>query len=246
VSAATKQTKAPAETPPDVDLRPYLGPTVLDQGSRPTCATFATSACHEAVTAHRNGVDPAAQDPTPVEHYAPEAIWWYCTQQGWAGANGLTIPNVMAAVADSGQPFLSAWPYDATLGDGTEDPPAAAEAARPWDRAEFRRLALAHDGVEAGLEATLASGYPVLLGVQVTNEFYSPDAQGRIEVPASRSRGLGGHAITAVGAATLPGWGRHVLIKNSWGEGWGAGGYAFLPFDYLRNYAIDAAEPVPV
>jgi hypothetical protein len=220
----------------DIDLRPFVGPDVLDQGSRPTCATFAISACHEAVTAHRDDAEP--------DHYAPEAIWWWSLPRGQAGPNGMYLDDVIEAVGQGGQPPLSTWPYNASLGHGTEDPPPAAEAARPWDTAAFDHLPLANDGVEDALEDCLAAGYPVLLGIQVTDEFTYPDAQGRVEVPSPWSRSQGGHAIACVGAATLPGHGRHVLIKNSWGDRWGAGGYAFLPMAYLARYCFDACAPV--
>ncbi|MDR1265528.1 MAG: C1 family peptidase [Propionibacteriaceae bacterium] len=254
----------PAERP-DVDLRPLLGPQVLDQGQRPTCATFAASACHEAITARLDLIlaqpspqtassdDSAGPDepdrvrsqsaPAVVGHYAPEALWWYCHQRGWASANGLTVPDVIAALRDSGQPGLALWPYDPGLGAQTEDPPAPAEAARPWDRAELVRLRLAQDGVEAALEDNLAAGRPVLVGLQVTDQFYAPDADGRVELPDAKAVVHGGHAVTVVGAATLPGYGRHLLIKNSWGPDWGAGGYAFVPLDYLKRWGIDAAAP---
>jgi len=222
----------------DVDLRPLIGPEVLDQGSRPTCATFAISACHEAVTAHRDGAEP--------DNYAPEAIWWWSLPRGKAGANGMYVADVMEAVGQGGQPPLSTWPYNASLGDGTEDPPPAAEAARPWDTATLERVAIAGDGVEQAIEDVLAAGYPILLGVAVTQGFMSPGAGGRVDAPRPNSYIYGGHAITVVGAVTLPGYGRHLFIKNSWGPGWGAGGYAYVPLAYLAYFGIDAAAPVPV
>jgi hypothetical protein len=51
----------------------------------------------------------------------------------------------------------------------------------------------------------------------------------------------GGHAVLVVGAEaeteSRPG---HVIIKNSWGPNWGAGGYGFVTERYLANYGIAA------
>ncbi|MEW5705145.1 MAG: hypothetical protein AB1781_11265 [Pseudomonadota bacterium] len=33
---------------------------------------------------------------------------------------------------------------------------------------------------------------------------------------------------------------RHLLIRNSWGDGWGLGGYAWLPVAYLESFAVQA------
>ncbi|MGB3625108.1 MAG: hypothetical protein WA989_04750 [Henriciella sp.] len=35
--------------------------------------------------------------------------------------------------------------------------------------------------------------------------------------------------------------GRHILIRNSWGPGWGDNGHAWLPPDYLVKQLAEAA-----
>lgn len=52
---------------------------------------------------------------------------------------------------------------------------------------------------------------------------------------SSKAEALGGHAFALVGY-------NHVgfLVQNSWGEGWGKGGYATLPYDDWLDNAYDA------
>jgi C1A family cysteine protease len=54
------------------------------------------------------------------------------------------------------------------------------------------------------------------------------------------------HAVVVVGASDHPTKGfRRLLIRNSWGSGWGAAGYAWLPTNYLISFGAEAAVVGP-
>lgn len=73
----------------------------------------------------------------------------------------------------------------------------------------------------------LASGHPVAVGVQITAQWDAPAAA--IAEPRGTSRG--GHAVLLVGFDQSDGtW----LVRNSWGEGWGDGGYARLSWGWTE------------
>lgn len=219
----------------DVDLRPLLGPDILDQLDRPVCVTFAVSVAHEA-TRSDDGADP--------EHLAPEAIWWHCTHLGLTSNHGMLLLDAGLGIGEPGQPPLSEWPYNATLGGGTEAPPTGL-APPPWYRARLTPLPVAHDGIEERIEESLANSRPVILVIEVTDEFRYPDDLGVIAPPDLRSEEGGYHAIACVGAATHPRLGRLLLIKNSWGATWGLGGYGWLPLGYLIAFGAQAAIVEP-
>ena len=103
----------------------------------------------------------------------------------------------------------------------------------------------------------LASGNPVLFGIPVTPEFDNagdrtgPDS-GVVHYVLNEDplTFRGGHALLAVGflfnSAGLPpgvpegAGGGYIIVKNSWSSCWGDGGYAYMPFEYFRVYAVDA------
>lgn len=216
---------------PDVDLRARISSLLMSQGPRPLCVPISLSLAHDALDGSGPTVDAAK---------APEAIWWHCAQRGQTHPDGMGLNHAGDALADSGQPPLSQWPWNPNLGYGTEDPPTIA-GAPPWQQARTYVFEPAHDGVEDRIEDTLGAGYPLVLVVEVTKEFEDPAPDGSINVPDIRSPAGDYHAVLVVGATTDPAKGRRLLIRNSWSEAWGAAGYGWLPLDYLVANAVQAA-----
>ncbi|WP_187432478.1 C1 family peptidase [Agromyces mariniharenae] len=218
-------------TRPNIDLRERLAPGIHDQGPRPTCVPFAVSLAHESNRYQ-------ARDPAAA--LAPEAIWEHAWNRGLAGHNGMDLAHANDALRERGQPEDQNWPYDATLGSDTEPPPLSA-GVPPWHVAELSTIPLALDGVEDAVEDSIAAGRVVVLVLGVTAAFDYPDADGLIlPSPGPGHRGL--HAVAAVGAAEVAGSGRCLLIQNSWGEGWGLGGYGWLHPSYIQGLGISAHE----
>ena len=218
---------------PAVDLRPNISSDLVQQGARPLCLALCLSFAHEAVTENR-------RPPAGRGAMAPEAIWWHCSSRGRTFPGGMLLEDGAVALGDVGQPRLSDWPWNPALGVGTENPPTAV-GSPPWHRAEVEEIDLAHDGIEGGIEDALAAGHPVILIVELSTEFDDAAPDGSIDVPDIRSPMGDYHAVLVVGARTHHQSGRRLLIRNSWGTGWGANGYGWLPLDYLVAHAGQAA-----
>ncbi len=94
------------------------------------------------------------------------------------------------------------------------------------------------------IKENLSAGLPSMFGFTVYSSIVQACASGEIPYPASGEKVLGGHAIDAVGyddakvitnannKKTTKG---ALLIRNSWGTGWGSKGYGWLPYDYVLN-----------
>lgn len=101
------------------------------------------------------------------------------------------------------------------------------------------------------IKTNLSTGLPTMFGFTVYDSIRQAAGNGgKIPFPLRGEQILGGHAIDAVGyddamkirntnAGGLETTGA-LLIRNSWGTGWGDRGYGWLPYDYvLRGLAVD-------
>ena len=224
---------------PTVDLRRRLHPEVRRQFDRPTCLPFAISLAHEGVR--------AATDDAPPEVLSVEPLWRHCVETGAASAEGTSLRAASDAVEQVGQPLNVLWPYNPHLGEGTEPPPAGAEPGNGSYLTTYMfRVPLQNDGIEEEIEETLAEGLPVVLVLELTDEFDHAGPDGEVAVPPLTAAAGDYHAVTVVGAETsTTGTTRRLLVQNSWGDGWGAGGFGWLPMDYLVAFGAQAAAVDP-
>jgi C1A family cysteine protease len=94
-------------------------------------------------------------------------------------------------------------------------------------------------GFEA-IVTVLNQGSPVILGLVITDAFYGPNDVGVI-VDKNPDIERGGHAVLAVGHGTGSATDPALLIRNSWGQDWGLGGYAWLSRGYLARQLHETA-----
>lgn len=158
-----------------VDLRHVLTPDVRAQGPRPLCLPFSVSFAHEAAR--------ATAAAGPAEALSVEPLWQHCVHAGAAGHDGTTLWAVADAIGTTGQTLEAIWPYNSTLGSGTEPTPATA-ASGAFKTADLFDVPLAHDGIEDDVEHALSAGLPVVVVVEITNEFENASADGEIDIPS--------------------------------------------------------------
>ena len=86
----------------------------------------------------------------------------------------------------------------------------------------------------AAIKGALAAGRPVMLAIDVYDSFmYLGNGQ---TATAATGKRWGGHMVAAFGYDATG-----VTIENSWGTGWGTGGYAKLGWNYLATAALEAS-----
>ncbi len=95
--------------------------------------------------------------------------------------------------------------------------------------------------------ALLRSGTPVVLNLALPSQFLTTGKSGYVTPPPLTDKVLGAHALL------LSGWvpnsrrpvdapegegGGYFVAKNSWGSCTGDAGYYYLPYSFVKNYAI--------
>jgi C1A family cysteine protease len=210
--------------PPAVDLRPQCPPP-YDQGQLGSCTA--------------NAIGGAVQfewrkQSLPDE--VPSRLFIYYAERMVEGTvyedSGAQLRDGIKVVEQYGAPFESAWPYD--IKNFTLCPPQAVWTAGLQERA----VAYARVVQTLGqMKACLASGYPFAFGFSVYESFESQAvvASGVVPLPASSETLLGGHAVLAVGYDDAS---QRFIVRNSWGDGWGQGGYFTMPYAYLGDRSL--------
>jgi C1A family cysteine protease len=227
---------AGAALPASVDLRKYM-PPVEDQGELGSCTAHAAVALVEYMERRATG-----------RHVDASRLFVYYTTRyllGWVedGDTGGYLRTAMGALAMFGAPPERYWPY--TPARFNRKPDAECYALGQSFRAvKYFRLDENRVSGAALLDRIrkhLASGFPVMFGVTIYDEFMTPAAiEGPllygVPYPRAGSREHGGHAIVACGYDDAQ---EALLIRNSWGEQWGDGGYALMDYRYVIEGVAD-------
>src|SRR5690606_16405932 len=105
------------------------------------------------------------------------------------------------------------------------------------DARDFRVKSVKHLDSINDIRYSLAKRNPVVLGIAVYRELFTT-RDGHLPSPDYKDKMYGGHAVFAVGYNDKE---QHLIVKNSWGKGWGDKGYFYLPYDYVKmGLAFDA------
>lgn len=82
------------------------------------------------------------------------------------------------------------------------------------------------------LKANLRKGFPIAFGFKVYQSFYniSKDNNFTMPIPVNGDTLKGGHAVVLVGFKENQ---KVFIVRNSWGNGWGDGGYFYMPYEII-------------
>ena len=209
---------------PIVDLRSNFAP-IRDQGSRPTCLAFAASDAHAALLEHDTEL-------------SCEYLYYHAQQIGGRDATtGATVPNILKALESEGQPVESDWPYIRKKPDQVmQDWRPPKKIGNLYKRNGQRCGQLSDDVVDY-----LDSRSSVISLIYLCDPFLAA-RQGQIIAASTTSKpnNTMRHAVVTVGYGTAS-MGRCFLIRNSWGEGWGDKGYAWIMEDLFAESLFDIA-----
>lgn len=235
--------KGKLSLPATADLRPWCS-SIEDQGSLGSCTAHAGVGIVEYFERRARG-----------KHIDASRLFLYKTTRNmlhWTGDTGAFLRSTMGALALFGVPPEEYWQY--VVADFDNEPPAFCYAfAQNYQAISYYRLdspGITTDALLNQIKKNLAAGLPSMFGFTVYSSYTQAAKSGQIPYPTPGEKIVGGHAIVAVGyddsmkikntnpeAIETKG---ALLIRNSWGTGWGDSGYGWLPYDYvLQGLAVD-------
>lgn len=214
--------------PPTANLMAWCSP-VEDQGDLGSCTANAGVAL--------------------IEYYQKRAFGKYLNAsrlflykatrnlEGFSGDTGAYLRDTMKALVLFGVPPESYWAYDVSKYD--EEPSAFLYSmANNYKSVKYYRLDPAGTPlptVLTNIKTQVAAGLPSMFGFTV---YSSISNLAEIPYPTRGDSVLGGHAICCVGYDDTKVIGAQkgaLLIRNSWGKGWGNQGYGWLPYAYVTS-----------
>jgi C1A family cysteine protease len=170
----------------------------------------------------------------------------------WTGDTGAYLRTTMAALTLFGVPPEEFWPYNVANFE-IEPTPFMYAYAQNYQAISYYRLdppGTTRETLLQRIKTYLQAGLPSMFGFTVYSSYNQAGKTGAIPFPTPGEKRVGGHAVMAVGYddarkikntnSTKVETTGALLIRNSWGSGWGEGGYGWLPYEYvLRSLAVD-------
>jgi C1A family cysteine protease len=217
----------PCKTRPErVDWRDYCGDVGDQQGLR-------ASSAHACV-----GLLQYFERRSSGRIIEPSPMFVYQTARRLSGCRGnspVGLRTTWKAVVRFGVPPQQHYPYDPLKLD--EEPDAFAHSfSREYQSLRYFRFDGHKQRGEDVLETVIsfvAAGFPCVFGFPV---FTSLSADADIPFPTRFDRVRGGQAVMAVGYDDKRRYRSTrgvLLIRSSWGPGWGDRGYGCLPYKYV-------------
>jgi C1A family cysteine protease len=213
----------PVAIPPVVDLTPWCGP-VKDQGALGACTAFAGTGYLEYLYRRFKGSAPIF---SPLFLYYKEREMDGDLGQGDTGSFGSTTVRVINQIGVCQE---SVDPYDTAAFEKAPTPAQIADAAN-WKAGAYHAMSV------PDIRFSIASNYPVLIGISVYDSFESGNWGSDWVMPAPAGPQLGGHEVYAKGYDDNRG---AFSIRNSWGAAWGLSGDFWLPYSLLEGILSEA------
>jgi C1A family cysteine protease len=217
---ASQKTSAPI--PPLINLRDRYPLPVLDQGDLGSSTVCAAS----------NALRFCLQKEDTIVFQPSRLFIYYFSRLLEGNVNedsGAAIRDVLRSITAFGACSETSLPYD--IDKFSDKPPTKCITSAKRHISKFQYLRVTQDILS--LKTALASGYPVLCGIQVYDSFESDQClrSGIVPIPdVQNEKLLGAHCVLLVGYNDST---KCFILQNSWGVSVGQGGFFKIPYQYI-------------
>lgn len=169
-----------------------------------------------------------------LPHWTPSRLFIYYNERVMEGSvgqdagaeirDGIKSVNLEGACRE-----VPTWPYDINRFADAPPPAAVQEAAN------FKSLKYMTVNQDlTSIKAAILAGYAICFGITCFPGLESEQTAvtGMVPMPKPGEQPIGGHAILLMGYDSYY---QGFKFRNSWGTGWGKGGYGFLHYKYVLN-----------
>lgn len=226
-----------------VDLRDRC-PPVYQQGKLGSCSANAIGFAYEF----------DELPPEGEEKFVPSRLFIYYNERDMEGSipedTGAQLIDGIKSIVHTGVCRESMWPY--ATDKFNDEPPiwATSPPIECYEEAMKNRALEAHPlkQTAADLKGCLVKGFPFVFGFAVFESLETDEvtASGKVPMPVGwdpsnmetygiTEKCVGGHAVACVGFDDEK---QAFLVRNSWGEDWGIGGYCWFPYEYMLSEVL--------
>lgn len=154
---------------------------------------------------------------------------------GLTGDTGAYLRDTIKAMRLFGVPPEDYYSYDISKFD--QEPNAFVYSlANNYKSLKYARVDQpTPQGTLVHIKDLIMNKYPMMFGFTCFESLYD-DQEGMIPFPGPNESVIGGHAVVLTGYSDTK---QAFRIRNSWGTGWGQGGYGWLPYEYLMQGLMD-------
>ena len=208
-----------------VDLREWDS-VIENQGQLGSCTGNAITNCYELMVKRARPQDFVELSRLFV-YYNARSYDKY-TDYDW----GATIRDGLRGVSDYGVCSETLWPYDITKYNVRPNEACYVDAV-PRRIPRYIRLQNIDEMISA-----INAEHPVVCGMTIFESFMNLNENNAVvTTTVTGDYSVGSHAVAIIGYRQNE---RLFIAKNSFGAAWGARGYFYIPYDYVRDYAFES------
>ena len=233
IAHVAKTARSLASLPDSYSLRQYAN-IPGDQGKVGSCVAWGDAWTGMGILENRDKANNQFENPANLWSVGGSAPMYMYSQINGGSDNGAFISDGAILAKTQG---VDDW-ADYTQGptDWADLPTPAEHAnAANWKLADWQEINVD----QASIEAAIAAGEPVQIGMQVTWAF-EDNTSGNYPDPNlayEDYHSVGGHAPTIVGYDTTG-----VVVENSWGPFWDNGGYVHIDWSWITGDTTDSVR----